>query len=376
MPSLTLLLARALPEHSHATGEPARWPGWLSRARVLRSHVEREAAPSAMPDEHWLADVYGLPCTGAARAASAAMDGIGMPAMRLTPAHLHAARDHLVLTDPALLDLDMDEAGRFADVARPLFAAEGLMLHTPCPMRWYLTGTLPALTGGAGSSVALGRSIDAYLPAGPDARRWRRLLNEIQMTWFAHALNETRRRAGKVAVNTLWVEGSTAPPTRRPFDRVVAVDPMIRGLALGAPSPAIMLTPSPETCGARPSTAQTAAPTSSAASASASPTFASAIMPDSDKVPVLLAGLRRGEDILIAPGLPGIGPNAPADVARLFDHWCRALTLRGLPPVGAHALNLILTGERAWIALCVDSGHRWKIWRAPGAAPWLDGRAP
>jgi hypothetical protein len=57
----------------------------------------------------------------------------------------------------------------------------------------------------------MGRSIDRYLPAGDDARTWRRFLNHSQMLFHEHSLNEQREQAGLMSINGLWLEGEMHP---------------------------------------------------------------------------------------------------------------------------------------------------------------------
>jgi hypothetical protein len=53
----------------------------------------------------------------------------------------------------------------------------------------------------------LDRHIEDYLPAGPDAPRLRRLMSEIEMWLFEHAVNRTRAADAAPAVNGLWLWG-------------------------------------------------------------------------------------------------------------------------------------------------------------------------
>jgi hypothetical protein len=188
-------------------------PCWRAIAR--RATQRAAAGPDGPPPhdpghERWLRTRLALPGEVAPAAAAAHADGMAQAAWRLDPVHLHVGRDHLVLTDPRALGLAADDARALADAIAPLFADEGLALETATPRRWYLRETDPAralrlrtrpLAG------ATGRNIDAWLPQGEDARRWRRLVNEIQMSWHGHAVNARREAAGLASVNSVWIEG-------------------------------------------------------------------------------------------------------------------------------------------------------------------------
>jgi hypothetical protein len=53
----------------------------------------------------------------------------------------------------------------------------------------------------------LDQHIENYLPAGPDAPRLRRLMSEVEMWLFEHAVNRTRLADAAPAVNGLWLWG-------------------------------------------------------------------------------------------------------------------------------------------------------------------------
>ncbi|MFM1991516.1 MAG: hypothetical protein RJA99_4473 [Pseudomonadota bacterium] len=218
----TLLLPAALvdPEWLGADrlAALAARPGWTAvarRARLLDETGPADPPPSDPGHERWLHARLRLPAGSAIAAASAIADGRPGAAWRLDPVHLHVGRDHLVLTDPAALALGPDESAALAAAVAPLFADEGLVLDAASPSRWYLherdagralrLATRPL-------SGATGRNVDAWMPTGPDARRWRRMVNEVQMTWHAHAVNARREERRAPSVNSLWIEGRVPPP--------------------------------------------------------------------------------------------------------------------------------------------------------------------
>lgn len=223
-PMPTLLLPAALVEPSWADAarlaELAALPGWTALARRASLIAEAGAdgpPPSEPGHERWLRARFGLEPDRAVAAWSALADGHEQADWRLDPVHLHVGRDHLVLTDPARLSLAAEDARALADAIAPLFADEGLVLDADAGARWYLRELDPArpLRLRTRSMLgALGRNIDAWMPVGDDARRWRRLVNEVQMTWYAHSVNARRESSGLPAVNSLWIEGrgpGTAP---------------------------------------------------------------------------------------------------------------------------------------------------------------------
>jgi hypothetical protein len=236
----TLLLPAALLDPSWIGADRiatlAASPTWRALAR--RATTLGSAGPDGPPPqdpghERWLHARLALPADSAAAAAAALADGVADAAWRLDPVHLHVGRDHLVLTDPRALALAAHDARALADAIAPLLADEGLALAVPTPLRWYLSETAPGralrlrtrpLAG------AIGRNIDAWQPGGDDARRWRRIVNEIQMTWHAHEVNGRRESAGLVAVNSVWLEGR-CPGAAPGVEREAAARLAIRGRA-------------------------------------------------------------------------------------------------------------------------------------------------
>ncbi|HQU16553.1 MAG TPA: hypothetical protein PLO69_10695 [Gammaproteobacteria bacterium] len=154
--------------------------------------------------------------------------------MRADPVHLQADMSRLVLVDAPRLGLSAEEAAALAeDLNRTLLAAEGMRLWTPHPARWYLALDRDAEIRTASLADVTGRSIEPWLPVGPGAARWHRLMNEVQMVLHASAVNAARVARGVPAVNSLWFWGSGRGRESVPriWDRVFAEGPVARGLA-------------------------------------------------------------------------------------------------------------------------------------------------
>ncbi len=190
------------------------WASLARRARVSSHDVDGAAAQREGAHERWLRARLGLAPEAAVAAAAAWVDGCPDASWRLDPVHLHVGLDHLVLTDPDALHMTTDESHALAEAIRPLLSEESLALDTPLPHRWYLREIEPGRPLALHTHslwVANGRSVEAYLPQGADARRWRRLVNAVQMTWFAHPVNRAREQRGLPTVNSLWIEGRCPP---------------------------------------------------------------------------------------------------------------------------------------------------------------------
>lgn len=250
---LHLLLPFALPAAADASTalHDIRSPA-LDRLIARATLVERvvgEDFQRTLPHERWVARQFGALPAGAAAADEAPLapymlraDG-GDPGDAtwacVQPVHVRIAHDHLVLIDPASLDLSDDEAGALLAVARPLIEELGVRIEAPKPARWYLSGDGFGSLAGASPLRASGRNIEIWLPheahSGERSRAWMKLQNEVQMAWFEHPVNEAREARGLPAVNSIWFHAQgAAQPVRSPFARVYSDAAATRGLAMSA----------------------------------------------------------------------------------------------------------------------------------------------
>lgn len=132
------------------------------------------------------------------------------------------------------LQLSMDEAQALAEPLKPVFDEAGLHLEISTPDRWHLK--LPAdttLPSFAAPEQALGEDLSQHLPPGAEGRRWRVLLNEIQVLLHQHPLNAQRRARGLAPVNSLWLwgGGSLSGPLKSHLCGVISDDLLLRALA-------------------------------------------------------------------------------------------------------------------------------------------------
>ena len=221
----------------------------LTRATPGPRETHDDPYLRTLPQERWLAGRAGLdttqvPTAPFMRLADRAAAGLPAEAAGtdtgwacLQPVHIHAARDHLVLMHPDQLDIRADEADTLRAAIAELLGETGIRLEAPHPARWYVPedtfGELQATT----PVRATGRNIDIWMQAGPRARDWRRLQNEIQMTWHGHPVNDAREAEGRLPVNSVWLHGGgKAANARKLADTVLTGDPFMAGLALAAGS--------------------------------------------------------------------------------------------------------------------------------------------
>jgi hypothetical protein len=156
------------------------------------------------------------------------------------PVHLRADLDRLRLYDSRHLGIEPAEARALADAFNAHFAGDGLRLCAPSPQRWYLQAENPPRITTHPLSEVAGRSIEPFLPTGDDARRWAGLMNEAQMLFHQHPVNQAREAAGRPAINGLWTWGGGRwAAIERPADlaAIYADLPLATGLATAAEVP-------------------------------------------------------------------------------------------------------------------------------------------
>ena len=191
------------------------------------------------PHERVLAKALGLSASADGLIPWAAHEAQAAPGQAwafITPCHWAMGREHAVLTDPATLNLPEDQSRALLAAMQPYFVTEGIVLHYATPTRWLAQGDIFRGLPTASLDRVLGRNLDKWLPGaerspppqamqaisaplggsalpdvtGGQARRIRRLQNEMQMLLYTHPINDDRSTKGQRSVNSLWVSGSGA----------------------------------------------------------------------------------------------------------------------------------------------------------------------
>lgn len=187
----------------------------------------------SMPHERALALAWGYagPDGGLPWAAhAAAADGIATDDLcwgLLTPAHWHAGADEVTMLPPESLQLDEAGSREALEAVRELFETEGWVLVYGAPLRWYVAHESLAELPTASIDRVVGRNVDLWMPDHPQARRVRRLQQEVQMLLYTHPLNERREAAGLLPINSFWLSGCGVRQRARPVADLI-VDTRLR----------------------------------------------------------------------------------------------------------------------------------------------------
>lgn len=154
--------------------------------------------------------------------------------LRAEPVHLRPDRDSLVAFDARVLDILPEEAAELASGFNEHFAGDGLRLEATRPHRWYLhLEGEPDLRSMPLADV-VGGPLDAAGPAGGDAMWLQRMLNETQMLFHQHPVNQARERADRPMINGIWPWGGGRLAETEVTPRIKGVfsdEPYARGLA-------------------------------------------------------------------------------------------------------------------------------------------------
>jgi hypothetical protein len=143
-------------------------------------------------------------------------DAAGAAWLRADPAHVRPEMSGArLLGIGERLSLSQDDVDALLPALKPVFGDAGFALDAPTPARWYLRlqreAKFPRFSA---PDEALGEDLFEHQPDGPEGRRWRALLNEVQIVLHNHPWNAQRAERGLVAINALWVWGGGVLPDR------------------------------------------------------------------------------------------------------------------------------------------------------------------
>jgi hypothetical protein len=221
MTNLDILIPFGLPpaEMARDLMRALEMPNYASLLARSKSIAKTALDPYArtLPHEAWLTRKFGLTAddaSGSPPLARPVMQQLGVQQesgcwFMLQPAHLHIARDHLVLTDLHKLVLTDEESRTLFRSIKDFFDESGKTLVYGDAQTWFVRADDWAALSTSTPDAANGHNIDIWMPRGAGERDWRKLLNEVQMTWHAHPLNAEREMQGHPTVNSLWLWGGS-----------------------------------------------------------------------------------------------------------------------------------------------------------------------
>lgn len=244
---------------------------------------------------------------------------------QIDPLHFAVALDHMLAVPLEDHDaLDRSETLALATAADACAQAVGARVCV-LDRHWFLALAQPWSLAAVPLEAALGESIQPLLPTGADARRWRKLLNEIQIAWHHHPVNAAREARGAKAVNGLWLHGGGTyrPLPASALAQVASEEPAVRGWALASGVPA------------------------------------SAVVALDHALDARGDGLYTGSSLYASARAEAWHPWLSALAG--FDRWLGGLAGRAFA-AGAE-VELVLCGRAVTRSVVLRRGDRWRLWR-------------
>lgn len=137
----------------------------------------------------------------------------------LDPVFIQIDQEEAVLLGNVQLQLDEYEARHVIDDLNAHLADEQLRVHYVKPHQWLLEGNLQLQTHSL-NDVML-QNIEHHQPQGRDERRWRKLINEIQMLLHAHPVNHAREQRGDPGINSVWLWGGAHSSKQHGYEAII-----------------------------------------------------------------------------------------------------------------------------------------------------------
>lgn len=229
MAHISLVLPFALPapefapDLTRALQAPAL-AALLSKTSAARYHP-LEAEARVLPHELWIARALGLAHGLVPGVAAQAMRGCGLDPDNgmwfvVNPTHIQIARTHLQMGDVRQLDLSPTEARALFDSARPCFEELGYALAWGTHDTWFMRADEWTDLATASPDAAVNMNLTDWMPAGSQARAFRKLQNDVQVTWFTDPANAAREARGQLPINSFWPWGNASMATEHAIQLV------------------------------------------------------------------------------------------------------------------------------------------------------------
>lgn len=182
----------------------------LPPALLRLKKAEREAL-SGTTLEAYLCQLFGLENQPIA-ALSAISDKLENTAtrtwLRADLVHLAVQQNSMSVLPGQALEIQEQEVQAILTSLNALLSGEQLTLVAPHSERWYLQPNTAVASEFLALPLALGRPLPPQTIHGDDAKFWKRLQSEIQMTLHEHPVNESRQARGLLPINHLWIWGN------------------------------------------------------------------------------------------------------------------------------------------------------------------------
>ncbi|MFC3338725.1 hypothetical protein [Paracandidimonas soli] len=221
---MQIVLPGALPEQpqarelsKHLSSAAPTLARWLAGGRATMTPAPTADA-RCTPFEQWLLREQGF----APRGGQALASGLGplwLKESTLPDAediwlaeltHIAPSRDGAVLIPAAQLSITDAHSAALLENAKLLFEGTGFIVHAHTTSRWRISPPAGFAPSFASPELVSITSVNDWWTQQEDTRPWRRLFNELQMSWFNHPVNDERAQQGLPPINGLWLFGGAS----------------------------------------------------------------------------------------------------------------------------------------------------------------------
>lgn len=128
--------------------------------------------------------------------------------IRADPVQMVADRDSLVMIPPQDLANSLEESEALFALFNQHFREDGVQLEWGSHQDWYCRLPQAIDLKTTNLADAAYQNVNHLYPQGTAARYWHQLINETQMLFYTHPVNEARRDQGRPEINSLWFWGA------------------------------------------------------------------------------------------------------------------------------------------------------------------------
>lgn len=143
--------------------------------------------------------------------------------LKVDPVQMVPDRDTLVMMPQASLGLTEEDSLALMQAFNEHFEQDGVSLEYGASRDWFLhIKQVVDIQSTPLPSVEM-KPLNDFFPQGNAAQYWRQLMNECQMLFYSHPVNELRRNEGLPEINSIWAWGEGQVTTNDLYPRPNAV---------------------------------------------------------------------------------------------------------------------------------------------------------
>lgn len=135
--------------------------------------------------------------------------------------HMAPSRDGAALIPANQLEINAQQSQALLQSAQALCEGTPFTLHAWSTTHWQLISQLDLPPIFASPQLVSRSAVNDWWDQDPRTQAWRRFVNELQMLYFNHPINQQRQNAQLPPINSLWPIGGLSPASWQPQPRAV-----------------------------------------------------------------------------------------------------------------------------------------------------------